>query len=333
MAVHRTERPIGVLLTNLGTPDSTSTSAVRRYLAEFLGDPRVVDLSRFLWVPILYGFILTTRPPKTAAAYRKVWTEDGSPLLVIARRQAEAVQERLSRDLDTPVQVALAMRYGQPSLARGVQALRDAGCDRILLLPMYPQYSATTTATTFDKVADIMADWVEQPALRTVTRYHDEPDYIDALAESVRTHWRTHGRSERLMLSFHGIPKRYVKNGDPYPRDCGITGQLLARRLGLKTGEWKLCFQSRFGREPWLRPYTDITLTDWGRRGIKSVDVICPGFSADCLETLEEIAIGNRELFMENGGETLSYIPALNDSAAHIDMFANLIRRELSGWV
>ncbi len=326
------ERPIGVLLTNLGTPENTSTPAVRRYLAEFLGDPRVVDLNRALWLPILYGFILTTRPPKTAAAYAKVWTDEGSPLLVIARRQAEAVQQRLDADMQRPVHVTLAMRYDQPSLAHGMQELRDAGCEQILLLPLYPQYSATTTATTFDKVADILRHWREQPALRTVTRYHDEPAYVEALADSVRRHWDERGRSERLMLSFHGIPKRYVKNGDPYPRDCGITAQLLAEKLGLKRGEWKVCFQSRFGREPWLQPYTDYTLAAWGKRGIKSVDVICPGFSADCLETLEEIAIGNSELFAENGGEKLSYIPALNDNAAHIDLFSGLIQRELSGW-
>jgi len=252
---------------------------------------------------------------------------------VIARRQCEALQKRLGADLSRPVHVALAMRYGQPSLAQGLEELRDAGAERILLLPMYPQYSATTTATTFDRVTEIMRGWRRQPALRTVTHYHDEPAYIRALADSVRRHWETNGRGERLMLSYHGIPKRYVKNGDPYPRDCGITAQLLAAELGLSRGEWKVCFQSRFGREPWLQPYTDKTLEAWGRDGVRSVDVLCPGFSADCLETLEEIAIGNRELFEESGGERLSYIPALNDDPAHIDMLAGIVTRELGGWL
>ncbi|MES1943231.1 ferrochelatase [Salinisphaera sp. PC39] len=327
------DAPLGVLLTNLGTPESPEPGDVRRYLAEFLGDPRVVEAPRWLWLPLLYGVILTTRPKKSAEAYAKIWWDSGSPLLVIARRQCEALQQRLDADLSRPVHVALAMRYGRPSLAQGLEELRDAGAERILLLPMYPQYSATTTATTFDRVTEIMRRWRSQPALRTVTHYHDEPAYIRALADSVRRHWDTHGRGERLMLSYHGIPKRYVKNGDPYPRDCGITAQLLAAELGLSRGEWKVCFQSRFGREPWLQPYTDKTLEAWGRDGVRSVDVLCPGFSADCLETLEEIAIGNRELFEENGGERLSYIPALNDDPAHIDMLAGIVTRELGGWL
>lgn len=325
--------PIGVLLTNLGTPESTDTGDIRRYLAEFLSDPRVVDLNRFIWLPVLYGFVLTTRPPKTAEAYRRIWMDEGSPLLVHARRQAAAVQQRLNDDADMPeVHVRLAMRYGKPSLAAGLDALREAGCGRILVLPLYPQYSATTTATTFDKIAEILSHRVELPATRTVARYHDEPGYIDALAASVRQHWQTNGRGEKLMLSFHGIPQRYADNGDPYPRDCQTTARLLAERLDLAPDEWLLCFQSRFGREPWLQPYTDVTLADWARNGIKRVDVICPGFSADCVETLEEIAITNRALFLDNGGEELAYIPALNDSEPHIDMLTGLIRREIAGW-
>lgn len=327
------DAPLGVLLTNLGTPESPDPGDVRRYLAEFLGDPRVVEAPRWLWLPLLYGVILTTRPKKSAKAYAKIWWDSGSPLLVIARRQCEALQKRLDADLPRPAHVALAMRYGRPSLAQGLEELRDAGAERILLLPMYPQYSATTTATTFDRVTEIMRGWRRQPALRTVTHYHDEPAYIRALADSVRRHWDANGRGERLMLSYHGIPKRYVKNGDPYPRDCGITAQLLAAELGLSRGEWKVCFQSRFGREPWLQPYTDKTLEAWGRDGVRSVDVLCPGFSADCLETLEEIAIGNRELFEESGGERLSYIPALNDDPGHIDMLAGIVTRELGGWL
>lgn len=325
--------PLGVLLTNLGTPEAPTPRAVRRYLAEFLSDPRVVEAPRWLWLPALYGIILTIRPRRSAAAYAKIWWDEGSPLLVIARRQQRALQQRLDEVLNRPAHVALAMRYGEPSLARGLDELRDAGAEKILLLPMYPQYSATTTATTFDRVAEILRGWRDQPALRTVMHYPGEPAYIRALAGSVRRYWQAHGRGERLMLSFHGIPKRYAKKGDPYPRDCGLTGQRLAAELGLDGGEWKTCFQSRFGREPWLQPYTDKTLEAWAREGVKTVDVLCPGFSADCLETLEEIAIGNRELFEASGGERLSYIPALNDDPAHIDMLAGLVERELSGWL
>lgn len=327
------KRPIGVLLTNLGTPNSTATGDIRRYLAEFLSDPRVVDLNRALWLPVLYGYVLTTRPPKTAAAYRKVWTDEGSPLLVIARKQADALQRHLTDTLDMPTQVALAMRYGQPSLADGLQKLRAAGCQRIILLPMYPQYSATTTATTFDRVAKLLATQVEQPAVHSIMRYADEPAYIDALADSVRAHWQAEGRGDKLMLSFHGIPQRYADNGDPYPHDCDTTGRLLAEQLQLADGEWRLCYQSRFGREPWLQPYTDKTLVAWAEQGVKRVDVICPGFSADCVETLEEIALTNRELFIANGGQELAYIPALNDRPQHIDMLAGLIRREAAGWL
>ncbi|MES1939172.1 ferrochelatase [Salinisphaera sp. T5B8] len=327
------QRPIGVLFTNLGTPDDTSVPAVRRYLAEFLSDRRVVDLNRALWLPILYGIILTFRPKNSAEGYRSVWTPEGSPLLVYARRQAEQIQARLDREVERPVHVALAMRYGNPSIETGLRELDAAGCKQVLVVPAYPQYSATTVATTFDKIGEVLADWPEPPALRQINRYYDEPGYIQALANSVREHWAEHGRADRLVMSFHGIPKRYVKNGDPYPRDCGITAQLLATELGLTRSEYKVCFQSRFGREPWLQPYLDETMKAWGAAGMKSVDVMCPGFSSDCLETLEEIKEENREYFEEAGGGSLRYIPALNDRDDHVDMFTRLIKRELSGWI
>ncbi|MES1933777.1 ferrochelatase [Salinisphaera shabanensis T35B1] len=333
MDSRRAQRPIGVLFTNLGTPDDTSVKAVRRYLAEFLSDRRVVDLNRALWLPILYGIILTFRPKNSAEGYRSVWTEEGSPLLVYARRQAEQIQARLDREVERPVHVALAMRYGNPSIETGLRELDAAGCKQVLVLPAYPQYSATTVATTFDKVGEVLADWPEPPALRQINRYHDEPGYIEALANSVREHWAEHGRAEKLVMSFHGIPKRYVKLGDPYPRDCGVTAQLLASELGLSRNEYKVCFQSRFGREPWLQPYLDETMKAWGAAGMKSVDVMCPGFSSDCLETLEEIKEENREYFEEAGGGSLRYIPALNDRDDHVDMFTQLIKRELSGWI
>ncbi|ERJ18341.1 Ferrochelatase 2 protein [Salinisphaera shabanensis E1L3A] len=333
MDSRRAQRPIGVLFTNLGTPDDTSVKAVRRYLAEFLSDRRVVDLNRALWLPILYGIILTFRPKNSAEGYHSVWTEEGSPLLVYARRQAEQIQARLDREVERPVHVALAMRYGNPSIETGLRELDAAGCKQVLVLPAYPQYSATTVATTFDKIGEVLADWPEPPALRQINRYHDEPGYIEALANSVREHWAEHGRAEKLVMSFHGIPKRYVKLGDPYPRDCGVTAQLLASELGLSRNEYKVCFQSRFGREPWLQPYLDETMKAWGAAGMKSVDVMCPGFSSDCLETLEEIKEENREYFEEAGGGSLRYIPALNDRDDHVDMFTQLIKRELSGWI
>lgn len=333
MNFRRVSRPLGVLFTNLGTPDDTCVPAVRRYLAEFLSDRRVVDLNRALWLPILYGVILILRPKNSAEGYRSVWMKEGSPLLVHARRQADKIQARLDEDLEQPVHVALAMRYGNPSIEAGLSELDAAGCKQVLVLPAYPQYSATTVATTFDKVGEVLADWPEPPALRQVNRYHDEPAYIRALANSVREHWAEHGRGEKLVMSFHGIPKRYVKQGDPYPRDCGITAQLLAAELGLSRNDYKVCFQSRFGREPWLQPYLDKTMKAWGAAGMKTVDVICPGFSADCLETLEEIKEENRGYFEDAGGGSLRYIPALNERDDHVEMFTQLIKRELSGWL
>lgn len=330
-SVHRA--PVGVLLTNLGTPDAPEPAAVRRYLAEFLSDPRVVEQPRWLWLPILHAIILTTRPRKSAAAYAQVWREDGSPILVIARRQAAALQSALRRRLTRPVSVSLAMRYGQPSLRQGLEALRTAGCRQLLVLPLYPQYSATTTASMLDGVADILRGWRDQPQLRTITRYYDDPGYIQALADSVRRHWTRHGRGERLMLSFHGIPQRYADRGDPYPDECRATAERVAAALELARGDWECCFQSRFGREPWLRPYTDKTLQAWANEGVRSIDVICPGFAADCLETLEEIAIRNRALFRACGGDRLSYIPALNDDDDHIQALADLVQQELSGWL
>lgn len=333
MKSRETSTPVGVLFTNLGSPDDKSPAAVRRYLREFLSDRRVIDLTRFLWLPILYCIILVFRPRKSAEGYRSVWMDEGSPLIVYARRQVAGIQAKLDAQLTTPVVVALGMRYGNPSIEAGLEELHAAGCKKVLVFPAYPQYSATTVATTFDKVSAVLEDWPEPPALRQINRYHDDPNYISALAESVREQWAEYGRGEKLVISFHGIPKRYVKQGDPYPRDCGVTAQLLARELSLGRNEYKVCFQSRFGREPWLQPYLDQTMKAWGASGMKTVDVMCPGFSSDCLETLEEIQEENREYFEEAGGEELRYIPALNARDDHIEMFTQLIRRELAGWI
>ncbi len=329
---HDSPDALGVLLINLGTPDDTSPGAVRRYLAEFLWDRRVIEVARPIWWLILHGVILRIRPKRSAAAYAKVWTEEGSPLMVWSVKQRAALQRQLDSALPAPVHVALGMRYGNPSVAHALEELRRKNVRRLLVLPLYPQYSATTTATAFDAVAAALADrrWI--PELRFVNQYHDEPGYIGALAASVREYWAAHGRGEHLLMSFHGLPRRYLLAGDPYHCHCQKTGRLLAEALFLKDGEWSLSFQSRVGREEWLRPYTDERVQDLGKAGVKRLDVICPGFSADCLETLEEIAMQNQEFFIEAGGEQLSYIPAVNARRDHISFLTQLVLRHLQGW-
>lgn len=321
---HRS-RSTGVLLTNLGTPDAPTVAAVRRYLAEFLWDPRVIELSRPIWWLILNCFVLRFRPRASAAAYRTVWTEEGSPLLVGLKSQARALANLPDLDLE----VAIAMRYGHPSIASGLSTLHRAGVERILVLPLYPQYSATTTASTFDAVARTLKRWRRIPHLQFVGDYHDDPDYIEALASSIRTAWSERGRAERLLFSFHGIPQRYVNAGDPYYEQCVATVRLVSEALGLSEEKWQLAFQSRIGRAQWLRPYTDEVLESWGRQGLESVEVVCPGFSSDCLETLEEIDQRYRERFQRSGGKRFYYIPSLNDDQAHIQALANIICRHL----
>ncbi len=324
---------IGVLVTNLGTPAAPTAAALKPYLKEFLSDRRVVDLTRWLWWPILNLIILNTRPRKSAEAYAKVWTEEGSPLLVHTRRQTDAIRSALEARFGTEVVVEFGFRYGNPSISEGIESLCQQGARKLLVLPLYPQYAAATGASTLDAVtADLQARrWV--PDFRFISHYHDNPGYISALAASVRRHWDQHGRAERLLMSFHGIPRRYFESGDPYFCECHKTARLLGEALGLSEGEYQLVFQSRFGREEWLQPYTDEVLETLPGEGVKSVQVICPGFSADCLETLEEIAIQYRELFMESGGERFEYIPALNEDAAHIQMLAELAADNLSGWL
>ncbi len=323
---------LGVLITNLGTPDAPTAPALRRYLAEFLSDPRVVEAPRWLWWLVLHGIILRFRPRRAAAAYAKVWSAEGSPLLVHSRRQASALQSALDERFAGPVTVALGMRYGTPSISAALEELRQANAQRILVLPLYPQYSASTTASTFDALADVLASWRWLPQLRFVTHYHDEPAYVDALAESIRAHRAAHGATDKLLFSFHGLPKRYLLQGDPYFCQCHKTARLVAERLELADGAWQVVFQSRFGREEWLKPYADHTLARLPKEGVGSVEVICPGFSADCLETLEEMAEQNRDVFLNAGGKTYHYIPALNDSPTHIAMLANLIAEHCQGW-
>lgn len=322
----------GVLLTNLGTPDAPTAAAVRRYLAEFLADTRVVEIPRALWWPILHGVILRTRPARSAKKYQKIWTDEGSPLLAISQRQQAAIAAGLAARHSGSIPVALGMRYGNPSIASALTELRSAGVQRLLILPLYPQYSATTTASTFDAIAAELRTWRWLPELRLITHYHDQDRYLDALTDSVRTAWRVEP-AERLLFSFHGLPKRNLLAGDPYYCHCQKTARLVAMRLALQPEQWAVSFQSRFGRAEWLQPYTSVLLADWAKAGIKRVDVLCPGFAADCLETLEEIAIENRDVFLNAGGEYYRYIPALNDAPAHLHALTELIEQHTVGWL
>jgi len=319
----------GILLTNLGTPDAPTKAAVRVYLKEFLWDPRVVEQPRWLWWLILNGVILNFRPAKSALLYQSVWTEDGSPLLATGKKQCEKLQLSLRQTIGDAVHVELAMRYGRPSIQAGLEALREKNCRKVIILPLYPQYSATTTGSTFDAVADVFKLWRRVPELHLIDAYHNHPAYIAALADSVRAYWAEHGEPERLLMSFHGIPERYFKAGDPYPCHCQATANLLREALGLDEERAFISFQSRFGKEPWLQPYTDETLKSWGKDDVKSVDVICPGFAADCLETLQEIGSENRRYFLDNGGEQYRYIPALNDSEAHIQALTQIVKSRI----
>lgn len=329
-----TEVPaVGVLLANLGTPDAADAPALRRYLGEFLWDPRVIEMSRPLWWLILHLVILPFRPKKSAELYQKVWTPEGSPLLVISRRQAAAFEAILKAEIGTPVHVALGMRYGNPSMKSALRELAAKGCRRILLLPLYPQYAAVTSGSTFDALATEVTGWRWVPEMRIVQHYHDEPGYIRSLAASIREAWADGSQADKLLFSFHGIPQRYFEAGDPYFCHCHKTARLVAEELGLPKDRYVVSFQSLFGKEEWLKPYTDKTMQGMAKSGVRSLDVICPGFSADCLETIEEIDGMNREIFLHAGGERYRYIPALNDRPDHMRFLADLTIRNLQGWV
>ena len=318
----------GVLLVNLGTPEAPTPRALRTYLAEFLGDRRVIDYPRWLWWPILHGVILRVRPRRSAHAYARIWTAAGSPLRVFSEALAEALQSALARQ----AQVALAMRYGAPSVLAQVRALQERGVRRLLVLPLYPQYSATSTGSVIDAVADSLKTLRWPPELRLINDYHADPGHIEALATSIERWWAEHGRGEKLLLSFHGIPERYLRAGDPYFCQCHATARLLRERLGLAPAQLVLSFQSRVGRERWLHPYTDAVVRELAAAGVKKLDVACPGFAVDCLETLEEIAMQNRDFFRAAGGDELRYIPALNDTPEQIRSLAALILRHTQGW-
>ncbi len=320
-----------IVYCNLGTPDEPTAPAVRRYLAEFLGDPRVVEIPRLAWLPILHGIILRTRPAKSAAKYASIWTPEGSPLKVWTEKQATLLRGYLG-ERGHQVTVRHAMRYGNPSIPAVLDELKAQGVTRILVLPAYPQYSGTTTASVIDAVTAWSRPVRHLPELRFVNRYHDDPGYIQALARSIRAHWMSQGRGDHLVMSFHGVPERTLKLGDPYHCECRKTARLLAEALGLAPDRYTLTFQSRFGKAKWLEPYTEPTLVALAKKGLKNVDVVCPGFTSDCLETLEEINMEARHAFLHAGGQQFQYIPCVNDSPEWIRALTDLAERHLQGW-
>ncbi len=329
---HADADKIGVLITNLGTPDEPTPKALRRYLKQFLSDPRVVEVPRVIWWCILNGIILNIRPRRSAKAYATVFTEEGSPLLFHTVKQRNALQHALTAAGRDNVVVEFAMRYGNPSMDSAIASLMAKGVRKLLVLPLYPQYAAATTASTFDALAQDFMKRRWLPDLRFISHYHDYPAYIAACAQQIRAHWQTHGQADKLLFSYHGIPKRYLLNGDPYHCECYKTSRLIAEALGLDKTAYMTSFQSRFGREEWLKPYTDETLKAFPSQGVNSVQVFCPGFAADCLETIEEIAEENKEYFEHAGGQRYEYISALNDSPAHIEALCQLVLDNLQGW-
>ncbi len=321
----------GVLLINLGTPDEPTAPALRRYLKEFLSDPRVVEIPSIVWWPILNGIILNVRPKKSAVKYASIWLDEGSPLRVYTERQARLIQTAL-KDRGLDVDVRFAMRYGNPSIESVLDQMRQDGLRRLLVLPMYPQYSSSTTATAFDVLLKAFTKIRNQPDLRLIRSFQDFAPYIAALADQVRAHWEKHGRGDLLLFSFHGVPKRSLLKGDPYHCECHKMARLIAENLGLAPHQWRTAFQSRFGKAEWLKPYTSEVLHELPSQGVKTLDVMCPGFPADCLETLEEIAMEGKEEFLTAGGEHYRYIPCLNDDPAGIAALSTLIEEHLAGW-
>jgi ferrochelatase len=316
----------GILITNLGTPDEPDSVSVRRYLSEFLSDPRVVEIPRLVWLVILYGIILRVRPAKSARLYKSIWTEDGSPLMAIGKRQRDRLEQVLRDSGQQDFELKLAMRYGKPSITESLRAFQQQGIHRVVVLPLYPQYAGPTTGSTFDAVADELKQWRWVPELHFINSYHDHTLYIEALANSIRRHFDEYGKPKKLVLSYHGMPKRNLMQGDPYHCQCLKTTRLVVEQLGLGEEEYVTTFQSRFGKAEWLQPYTDATLGSLPGQGIRDVAIISPAFSADCLETLEELDQENRKIFMDAGGEQYRYIPCLNDDDDHISLMMELVQ-------
>lgn len=316
----------GVLLANLGSPAAPTVSAVRSFLKDFLWDPRVVNLPRPLWWMILHFIVLPFRPSKSLKAYKKIWHEKGSPLIYLTRQLTEKVADQLNSQ---GVITQHVMRYGEPSIAKQLQAFKKQGIDNLIILPLYPQYSSTTTASIYDDMVKELNQWRHLPNIHFISDYHQDSRYIAAVAESINRHWQEHGKNELLLMSFHGLPEQLTKWGDPYFHQCHKTGALIAEKLGLDEKQWMLVFQSRFGKAEWLKPYCVNTLEELPAKGIKKIDVVCPGFAVDCLETLEEIAMENKSIFLESGGEDYRYIAALNDSELHVDAIVSLLEQKL----
>lgn len=334
---HGTQAKTGILLVNLGTPDEPTASAVRRYLKEFLWDPRLVEIPRLVWWFILNVIILNVRPAKSAAKYQMIWLKEGSPLRIYTERQAQKLRGFLGEIIKSPLVVVPAMRYGNPGIEAGIDKLKAAHCTNILVMPMYPQYAASTTASVFDKVAQVLMQKRNVPGLRFVRSFHDHPAFIAAIAKNVNAHWMKIGRpdfaKDKLLMTFHGVPKFHLDKGDPYHCESHKSARLIAEALGVKKGEYVVTFQSRFGKAEWLQPYTDKTLEELGKAGTHRVDVICPGFAADCLETLEEIALEGKETFLHAGGKEFNYLPVANDTDAYVGALTDIAREHLGGWV
>ncbi len=330
---HGTPVRTGILLVNLGTPDAPTAQAVRPYLKQFLGDPRVVEIPRLVWWLVLNGIILNVRPKKSAEKYASIWLDEGSPLRVYTEKQAYRLAEILKERSPSPLIVDYAMSYGSPSIPNALQKLKQQNCQRILIVPLFPQYAASSTAPVFDQVFGAMLQMRNQPAIRTVKHFHDHPGYINALANNINEYWDQHGRPEVLVMSFHGVPQYTLEKGDPYHCECHKTGRLLAEALGLKPEQYRISFQSRFGKAEWIKPYTTATLKELGTQKTRRVDMVCPGFVADCLETLEEIAMEGKEDFQHAGGSEYHYIPCLNDRNDWMDALTDLVMNNLQGWL
>ncbi len=330
---HGSPNQTGVLLINLGTPDAPTAQALRPYLKEFLSNPRVIEMPRLIWWPILHGFILPFRPKASAEKYAKIWMPEGSPLKVHTERQTKLLRDELQKRLQNPPVVEYAMNIGKPSIATVLSKMQKQGCERILIIPLFPQYAASSTAAAMDNVFAVLSHLRNLPSIRTVKQYHDHPAYIAALAQNVRDYWETHGRPNKLIISFHGTPRTSLDKGDPYHCACQKTGRLLAEALALDTNQYSVCFQSRFGKTKWLTPYTATTLMQLGKEQTQRVDVVCPGFVSDCLETLEEIAMEVKDTFIQAGGKEFHYIPCLNERSDWIQVLADITCTHLQGWL
>jgi len=325
---------IGVLIVNLGTPENPDVPSIRKFLRQFLSDPRVVEIPRPVWLIILHAFILPFRPAKLVHSYQSIWTKNGAPLMVFAESQQKKLSEYFAQSDDSSekYEFVTAMSYGQPSIKSGLQQLQQKGIYKVLILPMYAQYSCSTTAAVFDAVSKELRTMRRIPECRFINTFFDNETYIKGLAETVKQHWQKHTPAEKLIMSFHGVPQSYVDKGDPYYDECVATANLLAKELDLTEQQWQITFQSRFGKAEWIKPYTSATLEQLAKQGTESVDIICPGFSNDCLETLEEIEVENRDVFFNAGGKEFRYIPALNDSQEQIELLADLVRSHTQGW-